>query len=193
MSFQVLTRRFNQKHCGNYNSYQLLTPGPPPCILQLSISHLWRVQVPRLPVEGAQNGRMKCNETKAKAHSLQLLFPVCFKHCYSIWHSFKCVHKYWSLCLTGSCRISATACVCVWGQWQMRSSADEDIFRGALPPGGSTHPDFSRRITDRIVMLRLGIHNCKGEASNKTLIGQSHCIDAIHVCITFFQFFLSTF
>lgn len=32
------------------SSYQLLTLGSPPCVLQLSISHLWWVQVPRLPV-----------------------------------------------------------------------------------------------------------------------------------------------
>lgn len=31
-------------------SYQLLTLRPPACVLQLSVPHLWRVQVPRLPV-----------------------------------------------------------------------------------------------------------------------------------------------
>lgn len=51
----------------------------------------------------------------------------------------------------------------------MRSSADEGIFRGALPPGVSTDPDFSRRVPDRIVMFKPGISHCDGEASvNKT-------------------------
>ncbi len=51
----------------NLNSYQLLTLGSPACVLQLRISHLWRVQVPRLP--GVHRQKKQCYQIKVQIHS----------------------------------------------------------------------------------------------------------------------------
>lgn len=48
-------------------SYQLLTLGSPAGVLQLSVSHLRRIQVPRLPVEHRQ--RKQCHQTERCRHT----------------------------------------------------------------------------------------------------------------------------
>lgn len=83
------------------SSYQLLTLGSPACVLQLSISHLWRVQVPRLPGvhRGKENGVIKTAESDT--HTQKSV--CCSQHWSSrgtsvqhVWEQWlKCVHKYW--------------------------------------------------------------------------------------------------